>query len=60
MRRTKTTVNSKVAIVIPETGELEEPTTPAIYPATAAKKNAVRAKNNPPASAKINEPVLAQ
>ena len=57
---TRTTVNSNVAIVIPDIGELDEPTTPAMYPATAAKKNAVRAKNKPPAIARINEPVLAQ
>ena len=57
---TSTTVNNSVAIVIPETGEFDEPTTPAIYPATAAKKKAVIAKNNPPANAKMNEPVLAQ
>ena len=36
-------VNSNVAIVIPETGELLEPTTPAIYPATAEKKKAATA-----------------
>ena len=30
MSNTNTTVNSSVAIVIPETGELEDPTTPAI------------------------------
>ena len=45
---------------MPDTGELDEPTTPAMYPATAAKKKAVTAKNSPPARAKINEPVLLQ
>ena len=46
--QTKPMVNIIVAIVIPETGEFEEPTTPAIYPATAAKKKETAAKNNAP------------
>ena len=29
---TRATVNNSVAIVMPDTGELDEPTTPAIYP----------------------------
>ena len=46
-----------VAIVIPETGELLEPTTPAIYPATAEKKKAVIAKNIDPNAPKIIDSV---
>ena len=57
---TKAIVNSKVAIVIPDTGELDDPTTPAMYPATAAKKNETTAKNNAPASAIIKLPVAYQ
>ena len=57
---TRATVNNSVAIVMPDTGELDEPTTPAIYPATAAKKNAVTARKAAPASDSINEPVFHQ
>ena len=58
--QTRATVNSKVAIVMPDTGELEEPTTPAIYPATAAKKKAVTARKAAPAKDRMNEPVFHQ
>ena len=34
-------MNSTAVIVIPETGELEFPTRPTIYEATAVKKNAI-------------------
>ena len=47
-------------MVIPDTGELLEPTTPAMYPATAAKKNATIAKNNAPARDSMSEPVIIQ
>ena len=57
---TSAIVNSRVAIVIPETGEFEEPTTPAMYPATAAKKNDTTARNNAPANAIIKLPVAYQ
>ena len=53
-------VNSNVAIVIPDTGEFDEPTTPAIYPATAAKKNDTTAKKRAPARAIIMLPVAYQ
>ena len=45
---------------MPDTGELLDPTTPAMYPATAAKKNATSARNKAPASDKMNEPVINQ
>ncbi len=53
-------VKSNVAIVIPDTGEFDEPTTPAIYPATAAKKNETTAKNSAPANAIAMLPVAYQ
>ena len=58
--QTRPTVNNNVAMVIPDTGELLEPTTPAMYPATAAKKNATIAKNNAPARDNTSEPVIIQ
>ena len=57
---TSPTVNNNVAIVIPDTGELLEPTTPAIYPATAAKKKDTTAKNRAPANERISDPVMYQ
>ena len=57
---TKATVNNSVAIVIPDTGEFEEPTTPAIYPATAAKKKETTPRKRAPANARISEPVAHQ
>ena len=57
---TRPTVNSSVAIVMPETGEFDEPTTPAIYPATAAKKKATKAKKRAPANARMNDSVAHQ
>ena len=57
---TNPTVNNNVAMVIPETGELLDPTTPAMYPATAAKKNATRAKKSAPDNERSNEPVMYQ
>ena len=57
---TKPTVNSNVAMVMPETGEFDEPTTPAMYPATAAKKKATKARKSAPAIARMNDSVAHQ
>ena len=55
--QTSNAVPISVAIVIPETGELLEPTTPAIYPATAEKKKAVMAKKSEPTAPRMADSV---
>ena len=55
--QTNNAVPINVAIVIPDTGELLDPTTPAIYPATAEKKKAVTARNSEPNPANITDSI---